>query len=193
MPYGGDMDVGRTILGASTVGAVVLAVGLGVAVTPGSGLSTNDLGGGVCGTYPDDATSAAAWFLAEFHNDTGHGVRVRSARAAELHDVTLSHLAIATAPSEHSSGLVVTDDPDHPEDYGRTVPVDSGFVVPAHGELDVVGRIVLRDGADAGRVRGLVVTTAGPLGTVRTVTDPASFGVGIGTGHAESEIGCIGA
>ena len=193
MPYGDDVDHGRAILGASTVAAVVLAVGLGVAITPGGALSTEALGGGVCGTYPDDATAASAWFLTSFRNDTGRGVRVRDVRAVDVHRVTLSHLAIATSPRADSPGLIVTTEPDLPRQYGPTVPVDSGFVVPAHGELDVVGRIVLRDGADAGRVHGLVATTVGPLGTIRTVTDPESFGVGIGEGHDASDIGCTGA
>lgn len=187
------MDIGRAILGTSVVGAVVLAVGFGVAVTPASGLSTDARGGGVCGTYPDGATTAAAWFATSFRNDTGHSVRVRDVRAMALRQVTLSHLAIAPELDDDFPGLFVTDDEALPEEYGRTVPVDSGFVVPAHGVLDVVGRIVLHDGADAGRLHGLVVTTSGPLGTLHTVTDPESFGVGIGTGHEESDIGCIGA
>jgi hypothetical protein len=174
---------------------VVLAVGFGVVVAPGSTLSTDALGdgGGVCGTYPAGATSAAAWFLTSFRNDTGHDIRVRDVRAVELHDVALSHLAIAPSASRHSPGLVVTDRPSVPHEFGHVVPVDSGVLVPAHGELDVVGRVVLDDGADAGRLHGLVVTTAGPLGTTRSVTDPMSFGVGIGRGHDESDIGCIGA
>jgi len=187
------MDMGRVILGASTVSAVVLAVGLGVAITPGGGLTTDVQGGGICGTFPDDSTPVSTWFMTSFRNDTGHGIRVRDVRPAELHRVTLTHLSIATDPDASSPGLVVTDDADRPAEYGRTVPVDSGYVVPAHGELDVVGRLVLRDDADAGRLHGVVVTTVGPLGTLQSVTDPGSFGIGIGTGHAESDIGCDGA
>lgn len=192
MPYGVDMDVGRTILGVSAVGAVVLAVGFGVAVAPTGTLTTDVQGGGACGTYPEGSTSASAWFLSELRNDTGHEVRVRTVRAGALHDVELSHLGIAPHVDRASSGLYVTDDPAMPRDFGRTVPVDSGFVVPAHGALDVVGRIVLRDGSDAGRIHGIVVTTTGLLGTTRSFTDPESFGVGIGTGHKESDIGCVG-
>ena len=173
----------------------MLAVGFGVVVAPGSTLSTDVQadGGGVCGTFPEDATSAAAWFLTSFRNDTGHGIRVRNVRAGELRRVALTDLAIATGPDRDSGGLTITTDPAMPRGYGRTVPIDSGVVVPAHGELDVVGRVVLDDGADAGRLHGLVVTTDGPLGTTRSVTDPTSFGVGIGVGHDETEIGCRGA
>ncbi len=189
-----SVDIGRAFLGASALGAVVLAVGFGVVVAPGSTLSTDARGdGGVCGTYPAEATSAAGWFLTSFRNDTGHGIRVRDVRAGELRNVALSHLSIATNPSMDSTGLTVTTDPAMPRSYGRTVPLDSGVVVPAHGELDVVGRVVLDDGADAGRLHGLVVTTDGPLGTTRSVTDPTSFGVGIGVGHDEADIGCTGA
>jgi hypothetical protein len=175
--------MGRALLGASALGAVVLAVGFGVVIAPGSTLSTDARGdgGGVCGTYPAGATT-----------DTGHGIRVRDVRPVELHRVALSHLAIATSPTTDSPGLIVTDQSSMPRDFGRVVPVDSGVVVPAHGELDVVGRIVLDDGADAGRLHGLVVTTAGLLGTTHSVTDPESFGVGIGGGHEESDIGCAG-
>lgn len=190
-----SVDIGRAVIGASALGAVVLAVGFGVVVAPGSTLSTDAVGdgGGVCGTYPAGATSAAAWFAISFRNDTGHGVRVRDVRAVELHHLALSHLSIATEPTLDSPGLVITDEPDMPRQYSRTVPVDSGVVVPAHGELAVVGRVVLDDGADAGRLHGLVVTTAGPLGTTHSVTDPESFGVGIGEGHDQSDIGCFGA
>jgi hypothetical protein len=186
--------MGRALLGASALGAVVLAVGFGVVIAPGSTLSTDRSGdgGGVCGTYPAGATTAAAWFDVSFRNDTGHGIRVRDVRPVELHRVALSHLAIATSPTTDSPGLVVTDQPSMPREFGRVVPVDSGVVVPAHGELDVVGRVVLDDGADAGRLHGLVVTTDGLLGTTRSVTDLESFGVGIGGGHEESDIGCTG-
>jgi hypothetical protein len=190
-----SVDIGRALLGASALGAVVLAVGFGVVIAPGSTLSTDVRadGGGVCGTFPAGSTSAAGWFLTSFRNDTGHGIRVRDVRAGELRNVALSHLSIATNPSIDSAGLTITTDPAMPRSYGRTVPTDSGVVVPAHGELDVVGRVVLDDGADAGRLHGLVVTTEGPLGTTRSVTDPTSFGVGIGVGHDETEIGCLGA
>ncbi|WP_439693808.1 hypothetical protein ACRQ4B_06150 [Curtobacterium sp. SP.BCo] len=187
------MDMGRVILGACTAGAVVLAIGLGVVTAPSGGLTTDVRGGGICGTFPDGSTSASTWFMTSFRNDTGHGVRVRDVRPAELHRVTLSHLSIAAHPATSSPGLVVTDDADRPAEYGRTVAVDSGYVVPAHGELDVVGRLVLRDGADAGRLHGVVVTTVGTLGALQSVTDPGSFGIGIGEGHDESDIGCVGA
>lgn len=187
------MDMGRVVLGASTVGAVVLAVGFGVAIAPSGTLTTNILSGGICGTYPEGSSSASAWFLGELRNETGHEIRVRTVRPGALHDVTLSHLGIAPHPDPSSAGLTVTDDPEMPRDFGRTVPVDSGYVVPAHGELDVVGRIELRGGADAGRLQGLVVSTTGPLGMTHSFTDPESFGVGIGTGHDESAIGCVGA
>lgn len=193
VPYGEHMDIGRAVIGASAVGAVVLAVGFGVVTGQGDSLTTEVQGGGVCGTYPDGTEHAAVWFEASFDNDTDHGVRVRGVQAVALHRVTLTDLAIAPHPEHGAPGLIATDDTGIPDEYGQTLPVDSGYVVPAHGHLDVVGHLDLRDGADAGRLHGLSVTSTGLLGVVHTVIAPISFGVGIGTGHEERDIGCIGA
>lgn len=186
------MDMGRAILGTSAAAALVLAAGFGVVVGQGNPLTTDVRGGGACGNYPEGSRTAAAWFLATFDNKTDHGVRVRDVSAPDVHRVTLSGLAIAPHPSDDASGLIVTDDPTMPADFGRTVPVDSGYVVPPHGHLNVVGHIELHDGADAGRVHGLIATSTGLLGAVHTVTNPVSFGVGIGSGHDQRDIGCTG-
>lgn len=191
MPYGDDVDHGRAILGASTVAAVVLAVGLGVAVAPVHRLTTNVVGGGVCATFPHGSAVPSTWFLVALQNDSDVEVRVRGVRAQELSDVTLERLAIAPHPEPDSPGLIAINDSARPAEYGRTVPVDSGFVVPAHGELDVTGRIVLRPGAVAGQVRGFTVTTTGVLGTLRTDSTPEAFGVGVDQGRDEPDVDCL--
>ena len=191
MPYGDDVDIGRAILGTSTVGAVVLAVGFGFAVAPVRGLTTNVISGGACATFPHGSHAPSAWFLVALQNDSDFEVHVRDVEPQELSDVTLERFAIAPHPDERTSGLIVTDDTGRPTEYGRTVPVDSGFVVPAHGELDVTGRIVLRPGAVAGQVRGFTVTTAGVLGTLRTDSTPEAFGVGVEQGGDEPDVDCL--
>lgn len=186
------MDTGRTIVGASTIGALVLAAALGVELVPTTGLTTSTTGGGVCGTYPDGSTAAAAWFMADLQNDTDHDIRVLTARVRTVDGVQLEHLAIAPHPDTDAPGLIVTDDSAQPRDYGRTVPVDSGVVVRPHHDLDVIGRIVLDQDRGAGLVRGVVVTTQYRLGRLGTATQPIAFGVGIGRDHTEREIGCAG-
>lgn len=185
------MNVGRAVIGASTIGALVLAGGFGLAVAPSGALTTTTISGGACSTYPVGATSASAWFMASMQNDTGSGVRVRDVRAITLRNVALERLAIAPELREDSPGLIATDDAALPEEYGRTVPVDSGFVVPAHGEVDIVGRIVLRDPARAGEVQGFAVTTAGHLGTLRTWRTPDTYGVAIAHRDAPDDTPCF--
>lgn len=186
------MDRARAVVGASIVGALVLAAGLAVELAPAGGLSTNILGGCVSGTFPDDGSDAAAWFLAEFDNDTAHDVPVRTVRVDTVQGVRLEHLALAPHPSADVAGLIVTEDTAHPSEYGRTVPVDSGVVVPPHGHLDVVGRIVLDPDQRAGFVRAVVVTEQDRLGRLSTVTDPSAYGVGRGEGLEPTELGCDG-
>ena len=184
------MNTGRAVIGASTVGALLLAAALGIQLVPTGGLSTNITGGGVCGTFPEGTTGPAAWFMAEFDNDTEHDVHVRTARIDTVERVRLEHLAIAPHQHSFSPGLIVTEDATQPEEYGDTVPVDSGVVVRTHRHLDVIGRIVLERGRSAGYARGVVVTTEDWLGGLHTASLPIAFGVGIGEGHDASEIGC---
>lgn len=185
------MDVGRAVIGASTIGALVLAGGFGLAVAPSGELTTTTISGGACSTYPVGATSASAWFMAAMQNDTGSDVRVRDVRAITLRNVTLQRLAIAPEPREDGSLLIATDDATLPEEFGRTVPVESGFVVPAHGELDIVGRIVLGTPGQAGEVQGFAVTTTGHLGTLRTWRTPETYGVAIARPDAPDDTPCF--
>ncbi|MGN8051234.1 hypothetical protein ACTJKO_16250 [Curtobacterium sp. 22159] len=185
------MNVGRAVIGASTIGALVLAVGLGVAVAPAGELTTTAISGGACSTFPVGSAGASSWFMAEMQNDTGSDIRVHDVRAVELRNVTLDRLAIAPEPRTDSPGLIATDDAAMPEEYGRTVPVDSGFVVPAHCELDIVGRIVLRDPEHAGEVQGFAVTTTGNLGTLRTSRTPETYGVAIARRDAPDDTPCF--
>lgn len=186
------MDTGRAVLGVSAAGALVLAVGLGIVVAPGQALATDTVGGSVCGTFPEGSTSATGWFLTSLRNDSDHGVRVLDVRVKGVHAVDLSHLAIAPHPAERTSGLTVTEDAGTPADFGRTVPIASGYVVPAHRDLTVVGRFVLRPGASEGWLEDVVVTTAGPLWTKRTAIEPGTFGVAIDQGQDDAEVGCPG-
>jgi hypothetical protein len=190
VPYRDDVNMGRVIIGGSTVVALVLAVGFGAVAAAGPGLSTNVRSGAFCGSYPEGAPSGAAWFASYLLNDTARSVTVRSVQAADLHNVAVSHLSIAAHPKQDSLGFFVTDDPAMPSQYGRTVPVDSNAVVPAHGELIIVGRIRLTGNADAGRLNGVVVTTVGAFGTLHTVKNPVSYGIRVGHDHSLAEIGC---
>ncbi|MDM7886043.1 hypothetical protein QUG92_13100 [Curtobacterium sp. RHCKG23] len=187
------MDKGRAVVGVSVIGALVLAAGLVVETVPTQGLTTSTTGGGVCGTYPEGSAVAAAWFMTDLQNETDHDVRVRTVRIATIEGVRLEHLALAPHPRTSSPGVIITEDPDQPAEYGRTVPVGSGVVVRPHSDLNVSGRIVLDPDRTAGFVRGVVVTTQDGLGRLHTVTEPIAFGTGIGTGHDASEIGCHGA
>ncbi|MDP9736830.1 hypothetical protein [Curtobacterium sp. 260] len=186
------MDRGRAVVGASIVGALVLAAGLAIELAPARGLSTDILGGCVSGTFPDDDSDAAAWFLTEFANDTAQDVHVRTVRVDTVQGVRLEHLALAPHPTADAAGLTVTEDAARPSEYGRTVPVDSGVVVPPHGHLDVVGRFVLDQDQRAGFVRAVVVTEQDRLGRLRTVTDPSAYGVGRGEDLEPTELGCEG-
>lgn len=183
------MDRGRAVIGASTIGALVLAAGLVVETLPTPGLTTDVLGGGVCGTYPQGSTGAAAWFMGDFRNDTDHDVLVRAVRVDRVDGVRLEHLAIAPRADTDSPGLIVTEEPDRPAEYGQTVAVDSGVVIRPHRELDVVGRIVLEPDRSKGHVRGITVTTQDPLGRIRAVSQPIAFGVGVDQGRAQEPDG----
>ncbi|MFJ4221272.1 hypothetical protein [Curtobacterium luteum] len=184
------MDTGRAVLGVSAAGALVLAVGLGIVVAPGHTLASDPDRGAACGSYPDGTTTAAAWFMVEFHNASGRSVRVVDVRVDDVEGADVTPLAVAPDPGETGSGLWVTDDPVAPHEYGRTVPLRDGVTVPAHGELDVVGRMVVRPGASAGHVRGFTATSSGPLWTTHTVTLDRSFNVGIGGEQHGAAIGC---
>lgn len=190
LPYGCDMDTGRVVIGASIIGALVLTAGLVVETLPTASLTTNITGGGVCGTFPEDSTGAAAWFMGDFDNDTDHDIRVRSVRVDTVEGVRLEHLAIAPSPDRGASGLVATETAARPAEYGSTVPVDSGVVVRAHDELDVVGRIVLESDRSEGFARGITVTTQDRLGRIETASLPSAFGVGIDQGQ-DQEPGTI--
>jgi hypothetical protein len=194
LPYGCDMDTGRVAIGASIIGAIVLAAGLVVETLPTQDLTTDVTGGGVCVTLPEGSTSASSWFMADFRNETGHDVRVRTVRVDRVEGVRLEHLAIAPSPDAVAPGLVATETAARPTEYGTTVPVDSGLVVRAHGELDVVGRIVLEPDRTEGYARGVTVTMQDGLGRIRTVSQPVAFGVGIDQGQEQEpgEISCPG-
>lgn len=192
MLYGCDMDTGRVVIGASMLGALVLAAGVVVETLPSAGLTTDVTGGGVCITARQGSTSAAAWFMGDFRNESDHDVRVRSVRIDRVEGVRLEHLAIAPSPDSSAPGLIGTDSAARPAEYGSTVPVDSGVVVRAHGKLDVVGRIVLEPNRDDGYARGITVTTQDRLGRVRAVSQPIAFGVGIDQGQEPGVIGCPG-
>jgi len=186
------MDTGRAVIGSSIIGAIVLAAGLVVETLPAASLTTNVTGGGVCGTFPEDSTGAAAWFMGDFRNDTDHEVRVRSVHVDTVEGVRLEHLAIAPRPDTDAPGLIVTEEPSRPAEYGQTVAVDSGVVVRPHSELDVVGRIVLDPGRSAGYARGITVTSQDALGRMRTVSQPIAFGVGIDQGDEVDVVSCPG-
>jgi hypothetical protein len=185
------MDMGRVVLGACAAGAVVLAAGFATVVAPTGELTTTTISGGACSTFPVGSRSASSWFMASMQNDSAVDVRVREVRAITLRNVTLEHLAIAPEPRSDSPGLIATDDATFPTEYGRTVPVDSGFVVPAHGEVDIVGRIVLRDPEQAGEVQGFAVTTAAGLGTSRTWRTPETYGIAIARPDAPDDTECF--
>lgn len=183
------MDTGRVVIGASIVGALVLTAGLVVETIPTASLTTDITGGGVCGTFPEGSTGAAAWFMGELDNDTDHDIHVRNVRVDSVEGVRLEHLAIAPSPGPGASGLFATETAARPAEYGSTVPVDSGVVVRAHGELDVVGRIVLESDRSEGYARGVTVTTQDSLGRIREVSQPVAFGVGVDQGHEEEPDG----
>lgn len=187
------MDKGRAVVGVSVIGALVLAAGLVVETSPSAGLSAEFSGACVSGTFPEGTTDAASWFMTDLVNDSGHDVRVRSVRVATVHGVRLEHLAVASDPATDAPGLIVTEDDTRPPEYGRTVAVDSGVVVPARGHLDVTGRMVLDRDRQAGYVRGVTVTEVDRLGRLRTVVERSAFGVGVGDDHEKNEFGCDGA
>ncbi|MDR6170373.1 hypothetical protein [Curtobacterium sp. SORGH_AS_0776] len=184
------MDIGRAVIGASAIGAVVLAVGLGVATAPGNTLRSEPGWGAACGSYPDGAPTAAAWFMVEFSNESGRSIRVRDVTISDVEDAEVSHLAVVPHPGTASSGLFVTDDPEVPREWGRTVPLGDGVTVPPHGTLDFGGRMVVRDGASAGHIRRFTATTTGPLWTTSTRTLDQSFTIGVDDENAGAAIGC---
>ncbi len=182
------MDIGRVLLGTSTVAALVLAAGFGVAVAPVAEL-TSDAEGSVCMQLPEGTTTASTWFEATMRNDTDVPVRVRSVRADHLENVRLERLSIAPHPREFAPGLIGTDDGTLPPEYGRVVPVDSGAVVPAHGQVAFVGRITLVDATRTGAVRGFTVTSTGVVGSVREASTAVTFGLAVAQPGSEDD-GC---
>ncbi len=187
------MDTGRVILGAATAAALVLTAGFAVVVGQGTTEPSVVDTGGICGTLPAGSTSAAAWFLVPLRNDSDVPVRFDDLRPLDVRGVDLSHLSVAVHPGSTAPMLVVGDDePTAPREFGRTVPASRSAAVAPGDVLAVVGLIELHSDMDAGRVRGVVARGSGLLGVPVIATSETAFGVGIGRGHPEAEIGCPG-
>lgn len=184
------VDIGRAVVGASAVGAVVLAIGLGIVTAPGKTLSVTPGRGIACGSYPDGTTTAAAWFMVEFENPTGRSVHVADVGPVSVEGADVTPLQVVVHDDGTPAGLWVTDAPVMPHEFGRTVAIGAGWTVPAHGRLDLVGRLVVHPGASVGRVDGFTATSAGPLWTTHTATLDQSFAIGVGDGNSGPAIGC---
>lgn len=187
------MDTGRVILGAATAAAIVLAAGFTVVVGQGTTQTLVVDKGGICGTLPAGSTSAAAWFLVPLRNDSDVPVRFDDLRPLDVRGVGLSHLAVAVHPGSTAPTLIVGDDESTaPAEFGRTVLAPRSAAVAPGGVLAVVGRIELRSDSGAGRLRGIVARGSALLGVPVIATNETAFGIRIGRGHPEADIGCPG-
>jgi len=186
------MDRGRAVVGASTIGALLLAAGLVIELVPAPGLTTDITAATACAHLGEEPSSVSAWFLTQFDNDTDHGIRVLSVRPGAVEGVRLEDFAIAPHPTTTDPGLVATDDGARPPEYGPAVPVDAGFTVPAHGTLNVVGHVVSGTGDGTGQVRDIVVTAEDRLGRLQSVTQHAAFGLGPGSDGSVMTFSCDG-
>ncbi len=111
LPYGCVVDIGRAVVGASAVGAVVLAIGLGIVTAPGNTLSVTPGRGIACGSYPDGTTTAAAWFMVEFENPTGRSVHVADVGPVSVEGADVTPLRVVVHDDGTPAGLWVTDAP----------------------------------------------------------------------------------
>jgi hypothetical protein len=158
----------RAVLAVCIVAALVLLAGLAVvtvSATPLRALGAN----GACGGWSDDLagrdeTRITAGFV--LRNPTGRPVTIRGVRATWDERLESVHIVLAEQVRGSGDGTLIGTTP-FVLDGARVLDAHEAVIAP-HENIRVAAEMQAKSLAHGGHLTGLRVTTAGPLGTLRT-------------------------
>lgn len=167
------------MLGGSTAAALAAAVLAGIAITPTAPLSVPAANGNSYCSISTDAgrLRAPASLAFVLRNDSDAPATLRAIAPQVALNVSEFSFTVSprTAESEVDSRGVAVGDLDSLT-QGRPQVDPSGYTIPAHSDVVVIGTLKLVDGADFGSLQRIGVTFDGPLGVYHSQV----FGLSLG-------------